>query len=107
MELDGKSFTPTHIRNNPLIFSGCAVKRKKEKLDRSKNTPSTNNIEEMEQKGDLLMCDLWQNGTYSVYYMRVVNTDSEYHSAKTPEKCLQEAERVKKKMYLEACLQQR
>ena len=39
--------------------------------------------------------------------MRVVNTDTMSHSEKTPEKCLQEAERKKKKMYLEACLQQR
>ena len=39
--------------------------------------------------------------------MRVVNTDSQSHLSKTPEKCFQEAERAKKKMYLEACLQQR
>ena len=38
--------------------------------------------------------------------MRVVKTYAKSHSAKTPEKCLQEAERAKKKMYLEACLQQ-
>ena len=38
--------------------------------------------------------------------MCVVNTDAKYHLAKTPGKCLQEAERVKKKMYLEARLQQ-
>ena len=39
--------------------------------------------------------------------MRVVNTDDKSHMAKYPEKCLQEAERGKKRMYLEACLQQR
>ena len=39
--------------------------------------------------------------------MLVVNTYAKYHLAKTPEKCLQNAERAKKKMYLEACLQQR
>ena len=44
--------------------------------------------------------------TNSVHAICVVNTDSKYHSAKTPEKCLQEAERGKKWMYLEACLQQ-
>ena len=38
--------------------------------------------------------------------MRVVNTYSRSYSAKTPEKCLQEAERAKKKMYLETCLKQ-
>ena len=39
--------------------------------------------------------------------MRVVNTDALMHRKKDPEKCLHEAERGKKKMYLEACLQQR
>ena len=39
--------------------------------------------------------------------MHVVNTDAKSHSVKTSEKCLQEAERGKKRMYLEACLQQR
>ena len=36
-----------------------------------------------------------------------MNTDAKSHLAKPPEKCLQEAERSKKQMYLEACLQQR
>ena len=27
-DLSEKSFTPTRVRNDPLIFSGCAVKRK-------------------------------------------------------------------------------
>ena len=39
--------------------------------------------------------------------MRVVNTDAKYHYAKIPEKCLQDVEWGKKRMYLEACLQQR
>ena len=39
--------------------------------------------------------------------MRVVNTDALTYQLKAPEKCLHEAEKGKKKMYLEACLQQR
>ena len=39
--------------------------------------------------------------------MRVVNTDAKSHYVKTPEKCLQEADKGKKQMYLEARLQQR
>ena len=49
--------------------------------------------------------DLWKNGTESFHDIRVVNTDVKYRSAKTLEKCLQEAEWAKKKMYLEECLQ--
>ena len=59
-----------------------------------------------EQKGDLLIRDLWQKGTDSVHDMRVVNTDTLPHRTKDPEKCLHEAERGKLKMYLEVCLQQ-
>ena len=51
--------------------------------------------------------NLWQQGTDSVHDMRVVNTDRPTHKKKYPEKCLHEAERGKKKIYLEACLQQR
>ena len=39
--------------------------------------------------------------------MRVVNTDALSYLKKAPEKCLHKAEKGKKKMYLEACLQQR
>ena len=39
--------------------------------------------------------------------MRVVNTDALTYLSKAQEKCLHEAEKGKKKMYLEACLQQR
>ena len=38
--------------------------------------------------------------------MSVVNTDAKSHMIKAPKKCLHEAEREKKRMYLEACLQQ-
>ena len=64
-------------------------------------------LEATEHKGDLLIRDLCQNGTESVHDMHVVNIDAKYHSFKTPANCLQEAERAKKKMYLEDCLQQR
>ena len=39
--------------------------------------------------------------------MPFVNTDAKSHRTKDPEMCLQEEERGKKRMYLEACLQQR
>ena len=32
-DLSGKAFTPSHVRNDPLIYHGCAVKR-------TKSTPS-------------------------------------------------------------------
>ena len=86
------------------------MRRPKENPDRTKCTTvpdDTLSIESTEQKGDLLIHDLWKNGNDSVHENRVVNTDVKSHSGKTPEKCLHEAGRVKKKMYLEACLQKR
>ena len=61
----------------------------------------------MEQIGDVLICDLWQNMTDIFHDISVVNIYAKSHLTNTPEKCLQDAEWVNKKMYLEACLQQR
>ena len=48
-------------------------------------------IEDTEQKGDLLVCDLQHNGTASFHDIRVVSTAAKSHSTKTQEKFLQEA----------------
>ena len=74
---------------------------------RDSTTSGTSPPEPTEQKGDLLIWDLWANATDSVHAISVVNTDAKFYWRKTPEKCLEEAEKGKKKMYLEACLQQR
>ena len=44
-----------------------------------------------EQKGELLIWDLWANGTDSVHDMRVVNTDAKSYLEKSPKRCLEEA----------------
>ena len=43
---------------------------------RDSTTSGTSPSEAMEQKGDLLIQDLWANGTNSVHGMRVVNTNT-------------------------------
>ena len=58
-----------------------------------------------EQKGNLLFRDLWQQGTYNIHDMWVVNTDAPTQSTKNPVRYLHEAERGKNRMYLKACLQ--
>ena len=92
-DLAEKSFTPTHVCDNPIIFAGCDVKRPKGNTAgyKAKSKLSIPQQEAMEQKGELLIRDLWHNGTDSVHDMRVVNTDAKSHLAKTMEKCLQEA----------------
>ena len=109
VDLSRKAFTPSHVRDDPLIFVGCAVKETKAKPVRTIDSTDLESVmpsEATEHKGDLLICDLWQNSTDSVHYMRIVKTYTKSHEGKTPEKCLQEADIVKKRIYLEACLQQ-
>ena len=98
-DLAGKAFTPSHLRDNPLIYSGRAVKRTKAApagAGGTRNHAEVQPPEVTEQKGDLLIRDLWQQGTDSVHNMRVVNTDALTHRTKEPEKCLHEVERGKK-----------
>ena len=104
-DLAGRAFILSHVRVIPLISSSCSVKRPKAKPARTTDTTDWYSAplpEATEQKGYLLIRDLWQNGTNIVHDMRVVNTDTKSHSGKTLDKCLQEAGRVKKRMYLEA-----
>ena len=98
-----------HVRNNPLIYQGCAVKRMIANPAGPSDTtdPDDTPAEAVEQKGDLLLWDLWQNGTDSVHDMPVLNTDAKSYWEKSPEICLEEAEKSKKKMYLDCCFQQR
>ena len=74
---------------------------------RDSTTPGDTQTEATEQKGDLQIRDLWADGTDSVHDMCVVKTDAISYWEKKPERFLEEAERVKKKMYLETCLHQR
>ena len=56
-DLAGKAFTPSHVRNDPLIYSGSALRRTKPTpAGSNKNTPSEQSAapEFTEQKGDLL-----------------------------------------------------
>ena len=77
-DLAGKAFTPSHVRDNPLIYSGRAMSRTNPMPAGSNNTNPTGETtaapEVTDQKGDLLIRDLWQPGTDSVHDMRVVNT---------------------------------
>ena len=58
-DLAGKDFTPYHVRDNPLIYSGCAVKRTKATPAGSKkNSEHPAAPEVAENKGNLLIRDL-------------------------------------------------
>ena len=97
------------MRDDPLFYSGRAVRRTKATPAGSNKTKTSEHPaapEVTENKGDLLIWDLWQQGTNSVHNMSVVNTDALTYQLKAPEKCLHQAEKGNENMYLEACLQQ-
>ena len=100
-DLANKDFTPAHVRDETLIYSGRTMSRTKPKPAGSKHTSppdaTTAEPEVTEHKGDLRIRDLWQQGTDNVHDMRVVNTDALSYVRRSPEKCLQEAERKKKR----------
>ena len=48
-----------HVHNYPLIYTGISVQRPKAQPVGSKPSPSTHNSEFKEQKGGLLIRDLW------------------------------------------------
>ena len=61
-DLAVKAFSPSHVRDDPLIFAGCAMKRLKANPDGNSGSIDRDGPpppEATEQKGDLLICDLW------------------------------------------------
>ena len=94
---------------DPVIYQGCSAKNPNSKPagPSGSTNPGDTPSEATEQKGYLLLWDLWKNGTDSVHDMHVLNIDAKSYCENSPERCLEEAERSNKKMYLEACLQQR
>ena len=60
-DLSSKAFTPSHVRDDPLIFAGCAVKRPKTKPARTSGSTDRDGAplsEATEHKGNLLLRDL-------------------------------------------------
>ena len=86
-DLSGKAFIPSHVQDNPLIYSGRAMRRTKPTLagsDKTKPSEQPAAPEVTEQKGYLIIQDLWQQGTDSAHDMRVVNTDALTYQSKAP-----------------------
>ena len=68
--LTRKAFTPTHMCDDPKIYTGRAVRGGKDKL---KGSPFK---EEGEMKGYILTRETWTQGMDSIRDMCVVNTDT-------------------------------
>ena len=100
-DLASKAFTSTYVHDDPKIYTVHAMHGGKDKLKGS----SSQDVGKL--KGGLLIRDLWIQGTDSIHDMRVVNTDATSYQSKSPEKCLEIAEKAKIKKYIDACLKQR
>ena len=77
-----KSFTPTHVREDPKIYAGFTVHGGKDKI---KGSPSS---EEGDMKGGIPIRDLWTQVVDIFHCMCVVNNDTTFYQYKNTWKCL-------------------
>ena len=102
--LEGKAFTPTHVHDDSKIFTGCYLRGGKTKGKTTKKGKEAPPLEEGDEKEDLMIQDIWTQGTDSIHDMRVLNNDAVSYQYKTPEKFLETSECEKKNKYLNTCL---
>ena len=91
-----------HVRDDPKFFTSRAMHGGKAKAKGKGAPPQYKG----ELKGDLLIRYLWTQVTESIHNVHVVNTDAVSYKYKTPEKCLDTADRDNKKNYLHACIKE-
>ena len=100
-DLAGRDFTPAHMRDNPKIFTGCAVHVGKAKSKaKVKGVPPPDG-------GGLLTRYLWTQGTDSIHEICVLNTDAVSYQSKNPENCLETSDQERKNNYFHACFKER
>ena len=68
--LESETFTTTHVRDDPKIYTGWAVFGGKDKLKGSSSK------DEGQLKGYILIRDLYTQGTDSIHDMRIMNTSA-------------------------------
>ena len=97
-DIASRAFKPSLVRDEPLIHP-CRPSEQKAKDEVSKLNS--------QDRGDLLIRNLWARGTDCIIDVRVTDLDAESNIRGEPQKVLKRHEKEKKKKYLEACLQQR
>jgi hypothetical protein len=83
-----KAFTPSVVRNELRINLCCTAK---ERMCKPQSTT--------ENRGDILSCGLWEQGTDCILDVRVTDTDAKTYEDKKPHKVLESAEKLKKRKY--------
>ena len=85
-DLSVKTFTPSYVRNGPLIQPSHAMRQGNAQQTGSANNNPPAFRDATENKGNLLIHDLWQIGTDSIHKMCVLNTDVISYQNNPPEK---------------------
>ena len=90
------------MRDNHLIHPGRAVQEGKVQPKGSLTNNQHAHKETYDNKGDMLICNLWQRGIDSIHDIRAVNTDALHHHNKLTENYPLTAKNEKRRKYLEA-----
>jgi hypothetical protein len=107
--LAAKAFTPSAVRDEPLIRSGRVAEKVNVLASKDANQPdpTTQEAAPEDERGDLLIRGFWARGTDCILDVRVTDTDAKSYCKRPPAKVLGTQEKEKKRKYLENCLQQR
>ena len=107
----------SRVRDEPIINIGLHARETKfqnaqhvqsSSPSQPANTPSPPHQDgKFFDRGDLLIHGLFEKQTSCILDIRVTDTDSPSYLSSTPERCIRNQEKAKKKKYLEACLEQR
>ena len=96
-DLAARALIPSVVRDEPQIYPG----RSSDADETERASPQT------EERGDLLIRNLWKRQTDCILDVRVTNLDAASNIHRKSELVLLSHEREKKKKYLQACLDQR
>jgi hypothetical protein len=105
VDLASKALTPSAVRDEPRIHTS----RPAEPLRTTDQNPVIRNLHKRqgEERGDVLIRGLWQQGTDAIIDVRITDLDAKSNISRAPMKVLAAHEREKKRKYLEPCLEQR
>ena len=95
--LCSKALTPSHVSDEPLIFSSQDVR----------TVGDAGAEARPELRGDTSAHGFWRRGTTAIFDARVTDTDAPSYRGTAPIKVLEAQERRKKDQYLEPCLARR
>ena len=105
-------FSKRSVRDEPNLtnISNDSNKNQNKKTKKGETINDNQNEEAVttgELRGDLLVRNLWRNGTSCVIDVRMSDTDAKSYRTKDPHQVLKTQENEKKKKYLETCVQMR